>query len=77
MVDEQSVIGSSRSTADDNAIATAIVTLAPYLLGMFVFLCVIHVQYQFRSSLRSLMKQYRKHGIAVEGSSPFLFTHGW
>eukprot|EP00562_Extubocellulus_spinifer_P006261 CAMPEP_0178516712 /NCGR_PEP_ID=MMETSP0696-20121128/25273_1 /TAXON_ID=265572 /ORGANISM="Extubocellulus spinifer, Strain CCMP396" /LENGTH=266 /DNA_ID=CAMNT_0020147033 /DNA_START=46 /DNA_END=842 /DNA_ORIENTATION=- len=69
--EQQGVIGSSRSTStasdEHNAIATAIVTLAPYLLGMFVSLCIIHVQYQPRSSLRSLMKRYRKHGIAVEG----------
>lgn len=50
-----------------NPIALAIGVLAPYLGGIAIALTALHLQYHVQSSLRGLMKQYRRRGIAVEG----------
>ena len=52
---------------DANPIALAISVLAPYLGGIGIALTALHLQYHVQSSLRGLMKQYRRRGIAVEG----------
>ena len=50
-----------------NPIALAIGVLAPYLGGIAIALTALHLQYHVQSSLRVLMKQYRRRGVAVEG----------
>lgn len=50
-----------------NPIALAIGVLAPYLGGIAIALTALHLQYHVQSSLRGLMKQYRRRGIAIEG----------
>jgi hypothetical protein len=57
----------SGTAAAANSIASAIGVLAPYLGGMAISLTALHLQYHVPSSLRGLMKQYRRRGVAVEG----------
>mmetsp|Transcript_6756 Transcript_6756/g.18859 ORF Transcript_6756/g.18859 Transcript_6756/m.18859 type:complete len:272 (-) Transcript_6756:1147-1962(-) len=53
--------------ATANPVALAIGVLAPYLGGIAIALAALHLQYHVRSSLRGLMKQYRRRGVAVTG----------
>ena len=52
---------------DNNPIALAIGVLSPYLGGIAIALTVLHLQYHVQSSLRGLMKRYRRRGVAVKG----------
>ena len=55
------------ATATANPVALATMVLAPYIGGIAIVLTALHLQYHVQSSLRGLMKQYRRRGVAVEG----------
>ena len=55
------------ATASANPVALAATILAPYIGGIAIVLTVLHLQYHVQSSLRGLMKHYRRRGVAVDG----------
>ena len=55
------------ATATANPVALAAIALFPYIGGIAIVLTALHLQYHVQSSLRGLMKQYRRRGVAVEG----------
>ena len=55
------------ATTSANPVALATMVLAPYIGGVAIVLTALHLQYHVQSSLRGLMKQYRRRGVAVEG----------